>query len=55
MVLEGAIQLRAGRLSLHRRDGESRRVPEDRMLCKGTALMRLAHSSTINSFLSIAA
>jgi hypothetical protein len=44
---EGEIRLRAGRLSRHRPDGESRRVPDNLMLWKRTALMRFAHFSTI--------
>jgi hypothetical protein len=55
MVGEGANRLRAGRLSRHRPDGESRRVPDDRSLWKGTALMRFAPFPTINSVLSNAA
>jgi hypothetical protein len=54
MLWEGANRLRAGRYSRHRPDGESRRVPDDRMLWKGTAQMRCAHFPTINSVLSIA-
>jgi hypothetical protein len=42
----------AGRLSRHRPDGECRRVPDYRMLLKGTALMRYAQFPTINSVLS---
>jgi hypothetical protein len=55
MAGEGANRLRAGRLSRHRPDGESRRVPDDRMLWKGTALKRFTHFPTINSVLSNAA
>jgi hypothetical protein len=54
MVGEGSKRLRAGRLSRHRPDGESRRVPDDRMLWKWTTLLRFAHFPTINSVLSIA-
>jgi hypothetical protein len=46
MVGEGINRLREGPLSLHRPDGESRRVPDDRMLYKRTALMRFAPFST---------
>jgi hypothetical protein len=42
----------AVRLSRHRPDGECRRVPDDRMLWKGNALMRFAPFPTINSILS---
>jgi hypothetical protein len=52
IVWEGAIRLRAGRYSRHRPDGESRRLPDDRLLWKGTALMRCAHFLTINTFIS---
>jgi hypothetical protein len=52
MVGKGANRLMAGRLSCHRPDGESRRVPDDRMLWTGTAVMRFADFHTINSFLS---
>jgi hypothetical protein len=48
MVGEGANRLRAVRVSRHRPDGESRRVPDDRMLWKGTTFMRFAHFPTIN-------
>jgi hypothetical protein len=51
----GANRLRAGCHSRHRLDGESRRFPDDRMLWKGTALMRFALFTTINSVLSNAA
>jgi hypothetical protein len=54
-VAEGANRLRAGRLSRHRPDGESRRLPDDRMLWKWTNLMRFAHFPTINSVFSNAA
>jgi hypothetical protein len=46
---EGANRLRAGRLLRHRSDGESRRMPDDWMLWKGTALLRFAPFTTINS------
>jgi hypothetical protein len=52
MVGEGANRLRAGRLYRHRPDGESRRLPDDRMLWKGTTLMRFAPFPTINSVFS---
>jgi hypothetical protein len=55
MVGERAKRLRAGRLSRQRPDGESRRVLDDRMLWKRTALMRFAHFPTINSVSSNAA
>jgi hypothetical protein len=55
MVVEESNQLRAGRYSRHRPDGDRRRMPDDRMLWKGTPLMRCAHFPTINSFLSNAA
>jgi hypothetical protein len=55
MVGEGANRLRAGRISRHRLDGESRRVPNDRKMCKGTAMMMFAPFLTINSVLSNAA
>jgi hypothetical protein len=42
----------AGRLSRHRQHGECRRLPDDRMLWKGTSLMRFAPFPTINSVLS---
>jgi hypothetical protein len=52
MVWEGVNRLMAGRLSPHRPDGESRRVPDDRMFWKGTALLRFVHFPTFNSVLS---
>jgi hypothetical protein len=55
MVWEGANRLMAGRLSRYRSDGESRRVPDDRMLWKGTTLRRFAPFHTINSVFSNAA
>jgi hypothetical protein len=55
MVGECANRLRVGRLSCHRPDGETRRVLADRMLWKGTALMRFAPFPTINSVSSNAA
>jgi hypothetical protein len=48
MVGEGVNRLRAGRLSPLRRDGESRRVTDERMLRKGTALMRVEPFPTMN-------
>jgi hypothetical protein len=53
MVGEGSNRLRAGRLSRHRPDGESRRVPDNRILWKGTDLMRFATLPTINSVSSM--
>jgi hypothetical protein len=55
MVGKGAVLLRAGRLSRHRPVGESRPLPDDRMLWTGTALMLFADFPTINSVLSNAA
>jgi hypothetical protein len=55
LVGQGANCIRAGRLSRHQQDGKSRRMPGDQMLWKGTALMRFAPFSTINSLLSNAA
>jgi hypothetical protein len=55
MVGEGASRLRERRLSRHRPAGESRRVPDDRMLWKGTALLRFATYLTINLVSSNAA
>jgi hypothetical protein len=55
MAGEGANRLRAGRLSRHRPDGESQRLPDYRMLWKGTALKIFAHFRTINSVVSNAA
>jgi hypothetical protein len=52
IVGEGANRLSAGRLSSHRPDGECRRLHDDGMLWKGTALMRFANLPTINSVLS---
>jgi hypothetical protein len=49
MVGEGGSRTRAGRISHHRLDGESRRVPDSRMLWMGTALLRFAPYLTINS------
>jgi hypothetical protein len=49
MVLEGVFRLRAGRLSRQRPEGESRRLPNDRMLWKRTTLIRFAPFPTINS------
>jgi hypothetical protein len=43
LVGKRANQLRARRLSHQRPDGESRRLPDDRMLWTGTALMRFAN------------
>jgi hypothetical protein len=55
MVLEGANCIRAGRLSRNKQDGKSWRVPDDRMLWNGNALIRFAPFPTINSVLSNAA
>jgi hypothetical protein len=52
MVWEKANRFRVGRLSRHRPEGESRRVPDDRMLWKCTALVQFALFPTINSVLS---
>jgi hypothetical protein len=52
IFLEGANRLRAVRVSRHRPKGESRRLPDNRMLWICTALMRFAHFPTINSVLS---
>jgi hypothetical protein len=49
MVGEGANRLWAGCILRHRPDGECRRVPDARMLWKGTALMWFATFPTINS------
>jgi hypothetical protein len=49
MVGEAANRLRAGRLSHHRPDGESRRMPDDRLLWKRSALKRFAQFPTMNS------
>jgi hypothetical protein len=48
-------RLRPGTYSRNMPDGEKRRVPNDRMLWRGTALMRFAPFPTINSVLSNAA
>jgi uncharacterized protein YyaL (SSP411 family) len=55
MVWDGANRISSGRLSRHRTDGESRHVPDDRMLCNWNALMLFAIFLTINSVLSHAA
>jgi hypothetical protein len=55
MVWEGVNGLRAGRISPHRPDGESRQVIDDRMLWKSNVLMRFTHIPTINTFISNAA
>jgi hypothetical protein len=49
MVGDGANRLRAGRVSCQRPDSESRRVLDEWMLWKGTALMLSAPFQTINS------
>jgi hypothetical protein len=55
MVGERTNRLRAVRVSRHRPIGESRRVHDDRILLKWTALMRFASFPNINSILSNAA
>jgi hypothetical protein len=55
MVGEGVKQLRTGHLSRHRPDGESRRMPDDRMLYKWIALKRFAQFPTLDSVHSNAA
>jgi hypothetical protein len=55
LMVGGANRIRSGRVSRHRPDGESRLVPEYRMLWKGTALISFANFPTINSVLSNAA
>jgi hypothetical protein len=59
MVGEEANRIRAGlravRVSRNCPNGESLRVPDDRMLWKGKALMRFAPFPTINSVLTNAA
>jgi hypothetical protein len=52
MVVEGANRIREGRLSRHRSEGEIRQLTDDRMLWKGTTLMRFAPFPTINSVFS---
>jgi hypothetical protein len=52
---EGVIRKRAGRFSRHRPDGEIRRVPDYRMLWKGSSLILFAHIPIINSIVSNAA
>jgi hypothetical protein len=52
IVGEGAYRLRAGRLSRHRPDGESRRMTDERMLWNGATLLLFALFPTINSALS---
>jgi hypothetical protein len=52
MVVHGANCVWAGRISRDRRDCQSLRLPDVRMLCKWKALMRFAPFSTINSILS---
>jgi hypothetical protein len=54
-VGEGVNRQRAVRVSRHRTCSESLRLSDNRMLCKGTALMRFAHIPTINTVLSNAA
>jgi hypothetical protein len=55
MVWEVVNRLVAVRHCCHRPDGESRYMPDDRMLWNWTALKRFANFPTINSFLSNAA
>jgi hypothetical protein len=55
MAGEGSNRLRAGRLSPHWPDGESRREPDDRIPWKRTDMMLFAHIRTIISVLSNAA
>jgi hypothetical protein len=55
MAGEGANRIRAGRLSRRRPDGEFRRVCDDRILWKGTALKRFETFPTMNSVHSSAA
>jgi hypothetical protein len=55
MVGEGANRFMVGRLSRHRPDGESRRIANDRMLWKGTALVQFALFPTIISVMTNAA
>jgi hypothetical protein len=52
MLGVGTNRIRAGRLSRHRTDRESRRVPNDRMLWKWNSLKRFAPFPKINSVLS---
>jgi hypothetical protein len=52
---EGVNRLRAERFSPHRPDCESRRLPDDRMLWKWTALMRFEPFPTLSSVSSNAA
>jgi hypothetical protein len=54
-VWEGTNRLRAGPLLRHRPEGENRRMPDDWMLWKWTALMRFATFPNINSDSSNAA
>jgi hypothetical protein len=55
MVGEGETHIRSVGPSRHRPDGESRLVPEYRMLWMGNALIGFAHFPTIYSVLSNAA
>jgi hypothetical protein len=55
IVLVGVILHRAGRLSRHRPEGESRGLSNERMLWKENTLMRFAQFRTINSVLCNAA
>jgi hypothetical protein len=47
-VVAGVNRFRVGRLSRHRPEGESRRVPDDRMLWMGYTVMRFNPFPTIN-------
>jgi hypothetical protein len=55
MLVEGTNRLRAVSFSRHWPDGESRRVPDYRMLRVCTALKHFAPYATINSVSSNAA
>jgi hypothetical protein len=55
IVGQEANRIRAGRLSRHRPDGESRRMPDDRMLWKWNTLKQYSHFPTIYSVFSNAA
>jgi hypothetical protein len=52
MLGVGSNRIRAGRLSNHGPDGESRRRPDDRKLWIRPALMQIAPFPTINLVLS---
>jgi hypothetical protein len=55
VVGEGTNRFRAGRFSRHQPEGESRRMPGDRMLWMWTAQKRFAPYTTLNSVHSNAA